>query len=81
MVRRTLKILQQMLQDFKRVLTIFGDYALKGYISLFNVFIHQPLMNLATLYNFPLYFCEHKRKICFVKNGGSKAWNLFFAFK
>ena len=30
MVRHTLKIMQQMLQDFKECLAILGHYALKG---------------------------------------------------
>ena len=30
MVRHTLKILQEMLQDFLKCLTILGRYALKG---------------------------------------------------
>ena len=38
MVRHTLKLLQEMLQDFKECLTFLGRYTLKSYISLMSFF-------------------------------------------
>ena len=38
MVRHTLKLLQEMLQDFKECLTFLGRYTFKSYISLMSFF-------------------------------------------